>query len=165
VVNGSAQDDKDRTTEDRGARRLPLRFLVGVDEKEAIPDLVAYVGTAGANGRAIARVVHVVELVGHPRLGIESIEVASDMIDEATFLLRMSGVGADGILRQARPTQIGQVLLEEANHWNADAVVLLARRAGPWRRLLGPGVRQQLIRHSSTTTVLVSRQRLAPARP
>ena len=139
--------------------RIPLRFLVGVASRATIPDLVAYVGTAGANGRAIARVVHVAVLAGRrDRLAMESVEEASDVIDEAVFLLRLSGVGADGIVRHGPIDRIGLVLLEEAAKWHADAVILRGRRGRSWRRLLGPGVREQVLRQSITTTVLVSRQ-------
>jgi nucleotide-binding universal stress UspA family protein len=158
--------DSDDNGEVRGAGRLPLRFLIGVDARASIPDLVAYVGTVGTNGRAIARVVHVVELIGRPGgLTIESLEEASDVADEASFLLRMNGVGADGIVRHGRANRIGLVLLEEAANWRADAIVMLARRGGAWRRLLGPGVREQVLRESRITTVLVSRQTFFPRQP
>jgi nucleotide-binding universal stress UspA family protein len=130
-----------------------------LDERATIPDLVAYVGTVGANGRAIARVVHVVELAGRPGgLTTESVEKAWDLIDEAVFLLRMSGVGADGIVRQGRVDRVGLVLLEEVAKWQADAVILRGRRGRAWRRLLGSGVREQVLRQSRIPTVLVSRQ-------
>jgi nucleotide-binding universal stress UspA family protein len=158
VVNDRAGEDTD-DADHLGGGRIPLRFLVGLDARATIPDLVAYVGTAGANGRAIARVVHVVELAGRrDRLAMESVEEASDVIDEAVFSLRMSGVGADGIVRHGRMDRIGLVLLEEAAKWHADAVILRGRRGRSWRRLLGPGVREQVLRQSRTTTVLVSRQ-------
>jgi nucleotide-binding universal stress UspA family protein len=147
----------------RGAGRLPMRFLIGVDERASIPDLAAYVGTVGSNGRVIARVVHVIELLGRPGgLAIKSVEEASDLVDEASFLLRMNGIGADGMVRHGRPNRTGLVLLEEATNWRADAVVLLARRSGAWRRFLGPGVREQVLRESRITTVLVSRQTFFP---
>ncbi len=142
-----------------GAPRRPLRFLIGIGDVATVPDLVAYVGTVGANGRGIARVVHVVERVGHPGgLSRESVEQAADLVDEASFLLRMSGVGADGIVRHGKASRVEQVLLEEAEKWHADAIVLLARRGGAWRRFLVPGVRERLLRQSRITTVLVSRQ-------
>ena len=158
-MNDRADGNMDGGASVGGDGRIPLRFLVALDERATIPDLVAYVGVAGANGRAIARVVHVLEFTGRPGgLTTESVEEASYVIDEAVFLLRMSGVGADGIVRRGRMDRVGLVLLEEAAKWHADAVILRGRRGRAWRRLLGPGVREQVLRQSSTTTVLVSRQ-------
>jgi nucleotide-binding universal stress UspA family protein len=143
------------------ADRGPLRFLVGLDEWATLPDLVSYVGSAGAHGRVVARVVHVVELIGFPTgFSLESVGEASALVEEGTFLMRMSGVGAEGVVRNARVDRIARVLLEEGLAWHADAIVLGARRSSGARRLLGRGVREQVLRRSSMTTVLVSPQSL-----
>jgi hypothetical protein len=83
---------------------------------------------------------------------------ASALVEEAIFTLRMSGVGAEGIVRNGRVDQIAGILLEEGSAWRAHAIVLAARRTSGVRRLLGRGVREQLLRKSSMTTVLVSPQ-------
>ena len=145
----------------RNADRYPLRFLVGLDEWATLPDLVTYVGSVGARGSVVARVVHVVELMGIPAsFSLESVGEASAMVEEGTFLLRMSGVGAEGVVRNGRVDQIARILLEEGLAWHADAIVLAARRTSGARRLLGRGVREQVLRRSSMTTVLVSPQSL-----
>jgi nucleotide-binding universal stress UspA family protein len=89
---------------------------------------------------------------------LESVGEASAMVEEGTFLLRMSGVGAEGVVRNGRVDQIARILLEEGLAWHADAIVLAARRTSGARRLLGRGVREQVLRRSSMTTVLVSPQ-------
>src|ERR1700728_1868658 len=110
--------------------RCPLRFLVGLDEWATLPDVVSYVGSVGVHGRVVARVVHVVELMGFPPgFSPESVGEASALVEEGTFLLRMSGVGAEGVVRNARVDQIARVLLEEGLAWHADAIVLGARRS------------------------------------
>jgi nucleotide-binding universal stress UspA family protein len=100
-----------------------------------------------------------VELMGFPPgSSLESVAEASALVEEGTFLLRMSGVGAEGVVRNARVDQIARVLLEEGLAWHADAIVLGARRSSGARRLLGRGVREQVLRRSNMTTVLVSPQ-------
>jgi nucleotide-binding universal stress UspA family protein len=139
------------------AGHLPLRFLVGVDEAATLPDVTSYLGSVGAHGRVVARVVHVVELVGLPAVrSLESAKEASALVEEAMFLLRMSGVGAEGIVRNGPTDRIAEILLEEGSAWNADAIVLRARRTSGLRRLLGRGVREEVLRRSRMTTVLVS---------
>ena len=141
------------------AGHLPLRFLVGVDEAATLPDLTTYLGSVGAHGRVVARAVHVVELVGLPSSrSLESAKEASALVEEAVFLLRMSGVGADGVVRNGAVDRIAEILLEEGSAWNADAIVLRARRTSGLRRLLGRGVREEVLRRSRMTTVLVSPQ-------
>lgn len=137
-----------------GSGHLPLRFLVGVDQRETIPRLIEYVATFAAAGRGIARVVHVVD---HDRSGLEleTADEARDLVDEAVFMLRMAGIGANGVVRHGRMDRIGFLLVDEASLWQADAIVLSARRATGWRRLLGRGVREQVLRRSSFSTILV----------
>jgi nucleotide-binding universal stress UspA family protein len=161
VVNPlSDRDDLDQgLSAATNAGHLPLRFLVGVDEAATLPDLTTYLGSVGAHGRAVARVVHVVELVGLPASrSLESAKEASGLVEEAIFLLRMSGVGAEGVVRNGPVDRIAQILLEEGSAWNADAIVLRARRTSGLRRLLGRGVREEVLRRSRMTTVLVSAQ-------
>jgi nucleotide-binding universal stress UspA family protein len=155
--------DRDHADDDPSilgtADRYPLRFLVGLDEAATLPDLATYVGSVGARGRVVARVVHVVECVGFPPgVVLESVGEASALVEEAMFTLRMSGVGAEGVVRNGRVDQIARMLLEEGSAWHADAIVLAARRTSGVRRLLGRGVREQVLRRSSMTTVLVSPQ-------
>jgi nucleotide-binding universal stress UspA family protein len=141
------------------ADRYPLRFLVGLDEQATLLDLVTYVGSVGVHGRVVARVVHVIEQTGSPAsVSLESVEEASALVDEATFALRMSGVGAEGTVRRGRVDQVADILLQEGSAWHADAIVLAARRNSGVRRLLGRGVREHVLRQSGMATVLVSRQ-------
>ena len=134
--------------------RPPLRLLLGVDERATIDHLVVYVGTFGAQGRAVARVVHVIEQAAQSGLALETFEEASNLVEETVFELRMAGIGADGIVRRHRLRRIGDSLLQEASNWRADAIVLMA----PRRRFFGWGVREQVLRRSRGTTVLVSCQ-------
>ena len=138
--------------------RLPLRLLVGVDEEATIPDLATYVATVGAESRVTARVVHVVEHAFPSGFAIETVGEAKNLVQEAAFMLQMAGIGAEGIVRHGRLDRIGIVLLEEAANWHADAIVLRARRAIGWQRLFGRGVREQVLKRSRMTTVLVSCQ-------
>jgi nucleotide-binding universal stress UspA family protein len=158
VVSASRDGDADDVIRVGGGDRLPLRFLVGVDEQATIPDLITYVATVGAEGRAIARVVHVVEHAFPSGFAIETVGEAKNLVEEAAFMLQMAGIGAEGIVRHGRVSRIGIVLLEEAANWHADAIVLRARRAIGWQRLFGWGVREQVLKRSRVTTVLVSRQ-------
>jgi nucleotide-binding universal stress UspA family protein len=129
-------------------------LLLGVDERATIPHLVAYVATLGAQGRAVARVVHVIEHAVQGGLALETFEEASSLVEETVFELRMAGIGANGTVRRARLRRIGPSLVQEASRWSADAIVLM----GPRRRLFGWGVREQVLRGSGATTVLVSGQ-------
>jgi nucleotide-binding universal stress UspA family protein len=136
---------------------LPQRFLVALDERATIPALAGYVARVAAEGRAIVRVVHIVDHAPPSGLTLETRDEAASLVEEAVFALRMAGVGAHGAVRHSRLGRVGLKLLEEASNWSADAIVLGARRAVGWQRLLSRGVREQVLRRSTIVTVLVSR--------
>jgi nucleotide-binding universal stress UspA family protein len=155
VVSAPRDGSADEVIRVGAGDRLPLRLLVGVDEQAMIPDLITYVATVGAEGRAIVRVV---EHTFPSGLAIETVGEAKNLVQEAAFMLQMAGIGAERIVRHGRLEQIGMVLLEEATNWNVDAIVLRARSAIGWQRLFGRGVREQVLKRLRMTTVLVSCQ-------
>jgi nucleotide-binding universal stress UspA family protein len=156
AVNGPSAERGERTLHGLVVDEEVLRFVLGVDERVNLADLVNYVGKVGADGRVIAHVVHVVELVGRSGgLTRATIDDTSALIDEAVFLLQMAGIATDGIVRHGRPSRVGLVLLEEASTWRADAIVLRARRASGRQHLRAPGVREQVLRRSRIVTMLV----------
>jgi nucleotide-binding universal stress UspA family protein len=143
----------------------PTRYLVGLRDTSELADLVAYISSVGANGRGIALVVHVVELVGRrDRLALEALPEAARIVDEAVFALRLAGIDTSGTVSHASLPRIGPILIEEASRWRANVIVLHARRRRRWRHLVGHGVREKVLRRSTATTVLVSHQILAEER-
>jgi hypothetical protein len=71
------------------------------------------------------------------------------------FVLRMGGIGASGVVRQARLNRIARVLLEEASNCYVDSIIVSARRSRCWWDPLSRGVRERLIKRSSHLVVLV----------
>ena len=159
-MSAARDGDADDVIRVGGGDRLPLRFLVGVDEQATIPDLITYVATVGAEGRAIARVVHVIEHAFPSGFAIETVGEAKNLVQEAAFMLRMAGIGASGAVHHGRVNRIAAVILDDATTWRADTIVVSGRRTQGLRRLTGRGVREQLVRRSTIPTALVS----SPAR-
>jgi nucleotide-binding universal stress UspA family protein len=162
-MNGLSGGDPQDRPSTGVAEHAPLRFLVALCQRSELADLASYIAIAGAGGRGIARVVHVVGFGGSARSPVpESAAHASALIEEAVFTLQLAGIGASGTVRHASLQGIGPVLIDEARNWRADAIVMRAPRPRRWHRFFGHGVLQQVLHRSTIATVLVSpRQRAA----
>jgi hypothetical protein len=132
------------------------KLFVAVDRFESRHHVIDFVSQA-TNGTAVtARVFHGIEFAG---LGcaapLDTRDEAALIVEEAVFKLRMAGIGCDGLVRLAVNRDVGVLVLEEANRWGADAIVVGARRRRAPTWLFGRGVREQIIRRS-TLPVLVA---------
>jgi nucleotide-binding universal stress UspA family protein len=133
-----------------GGGGIQLRLLVGLDERESIRDLVAYVQSIATGGQAVARVVHVIDHAFPSGFTLETPEEARDLVDEAVFELQMAGVGAEPVVRHSRMGRVGLTIVGEASQWAADRIVLGGRRG----HLFGSRVREQVLRRAPDATVI-----------
>ncbi|HTV10724.1 MAG TPA: universal stress protein [Acidimicrobiales bacterium] len=133
-----------------GAARGPLRLLLCVDEKSTIADLVAYAARAAIERQAEVRVVHVVDYAFPTGLTGETVRHARSLLDETVFELQMAGLGGEAVLRQCSRKQTAAALVAEARTFDADRIILGARR----KRLLGCRVRERVLRRAGPKAVV-----------
>jgi hypothetical protein len=152
--------------DERNRDASPLRALIGVNDVVDDAHLLSYIETLGSRRTVVARVVHVVEHGPYPgSLSLETPEEAHAVVDEAVFVIRMAGIGADGVVHHALINRIARSILVEGSSWCADCIVVSARRPRCQLAPFGRGVRERLVRKSSIPIVLVSpRSRSGPSK-
>jgi nucleotide-binding universal stress UspA family protein len=149
------------------------RLLFAIDQFES--GQVALTFTAGlANSTgAEVRVLHVRELSRWARVPpLETPAESELLVQQAVFSLRFAGVGAEGLACSTIEDRVAERIIEEADRWSCDAIVLGTRRLHGIHRLSGRGRREQILRASPlpviaaptpSTNAVHSPARLRPA--
>jgi nucleotide-binding universal stress UspA family protein len=130
-------------------------LLVAVDQSDrssAVADIAA--GLIKSTG-ADVRVFHVREC---PRsLRVTPLEDPADaqlLVDETVLYLWSAGVVVRGRRADGREPRVATGIVEEAQRWRCDAIVLGSRRLRGCDRLLGRGVRESVIRTTSLPVIV-----------
>jgi nucleotide-binding universal stress UspA family protein len=102
------------------------RILVVVDrEGSTLRSLVASVKDIADGCEASARVLHVIDLPGRRCAPpFDTVREAERLLEHAVFDLRMSGLGADGVVRAAGRSNRASLVVDEANRWEPDTIVV-----------------------------------------
>jgi nucleotide-binding universal stress UspA family protein len=112
-------------------------------------------GLAATNDASV-RVFHIRELSRMARvMPLETPADAEELVREAVLSLGAFGVAAEGRFVSTLEDQVARRIVDEAVHWECQAIVLGSRRVRGIARLSGRGVRERVLR-LSTLPVLVA---------
>ena len=136
------------------------RILVAIDEpsqRDVALDLVRQVATEGMSQ---VRVLHLREreLAGHSFYSRETKDEASFAAQSAIFDLRMEGLAAGGGVRHAVVDRVAEAILDEAETFEADLIVLGKPRRGEFKTRLFGSVSIRVIRRSSCPVIVAARR-------
>jgi nucleotide-binding universal stress UspA family protein len=121
------------------------RILLAVDNGSAGPVTVTYAGALARQSGAVVRVVHVNELlIGGRGFAAETELEAMAVVDDAVAALRGAGVQADGVHFLANCFTTANRIVEAAQEWGADVIMVGSTRRRFLRRSLGKGLRERI---------------------
>jgi nucleotide-binding universal stress UspA family protein len=132
------------------------KIVVGVKGLENDRPVLDFVTALASESGGTVHVIHVRERrcsKGGPCYS-ETIDDASRIVEDAVFGLRMAGIGASGRVIAALDGRAAKSILELANAWGADAIVVGWRKSRGLRRVFRTGDRQSLMRRSSLPVIL-----------
>lgn len=140
--------------------RMFGRILVAIDEpsqREVALDLIRQVATEGMSQ---VRVLHLREreLSGYAWYSREDKDQASLLAESAIFQLRMDGFAAGGGVRHAFVDRVAEAILNEAEEFEADLIVLGKPRRGELKTRLFGSVSIRVIRRSSCPVIVAARR-------
>ena len=145
--------------DERGPWRRLARVVVAIDGLRASEGILALAAGVGDH----VMVVHAVEYyIGH--LGafpLISDEEATRVVESAAFEARLHGSAATTAVLWGSGTPVANRIVQAAESWGAQAIVLGSRRIRGVRRLRGRGTREKILR-ASNLPVLVSPSEPAP---
>jgi nucleotide-binding universal stress UspA family protein len=140
------------------------RILVAVDGSQAAQRALREAVCLAADQRAELEILHVVDAAPHgiPELGVpvpvyeEACRAQGrSVLEAAREYARQAGIEPRATLRQAAGPRLGRTIVDEAQRFGADLVVLGTRgRGGLARRLLG-GVAERVTRSAPVPVLLV----------
>jgi nucleotide-binding universal stress UspA family protein len=134
------------------------RLLCAIDQFQSGQSTLDFVADLAAANDASVRVLHVRELSKMARvLPLETPSEAEERVRDGVLTLGRVGVAAEGRSCSALEDHVAKKIVEEARHWDCQAIVLGSRPLRGIGRLSGRGVRERILRASSLP-VLVAPQ-------
>jgi nucleotide-binding universal stress UspA family protein len=132
------------------------RLLCGIDQFESGQSALDFAAGLAATNDASVRVFHLRELSRMARvMPLETPADAEELVREAVLSLGALGVAAEGRFASTLQDQVARRIVNEAVHWECQAIVLGSRRVRGIARFSGRGVRERVLR-LSTLPVLVA---------
>jgi nucleotide-binding universal stress UspA family protein len=132
------------------------RLLCGIDQFESGQSALDFAAGLAATNDATVRVFHIRELSRMARvMPLETPADAEELVRDAVLSLGTFNVAAEGRFASALEDQVARRIVDEAIHWECQAIVLGSRRVRGIARLSGRGVRERVLR-LSTLPVLVA---------
>jgi len=126
------------------------RLLCAIDQFESGGSALDFVAGVAAPSGASVRVLHVREVPRMARvLPLESPIEAEDLVRHAVQSLGVLGVAAEGRSCSVLQEHVARRIVDEAVHWECQAIVLGSRRVRGIARLSGRGVRERILRLSA----------------
>jgi nucleotide-binding universal stress UspA family protein len=126
------------------------RLLLGIDDTAAGQIGTSFATALARQHSASVRVLYVNQFVvggrGHTVLTSNQ---AHQLVDEAVEELQTYGVSASGEVLRATCFNVAPRIVEAAEQWPADAIVLGSHRHGRARHLFGQGVRERVLQLSA----------------
>jgi nucleotide-binding universal stress UspA family protein len=125
-------------------------LLLAIDQFESGQAAVDFtIGFAGERGGDVM-VFHVRELSRSPKVPpIETVTEAESLVDDAVRTIQLAGIGAFGLIRAGRDSDVGSLIVEEASTFKCSAIVLGSLRLKGAQRIAGRGVRESVLQHTS----------------
>lgn len=140
------------------------RILLAVDasdeSKEAIRTAVGLAKDSG--GEVLVVHVHSKDMGFQVTTDVESRADAELLIQAASDIIKKAGVPVVGDLRAARSDHVAKQILDAAETFNADCIVVGSRGTGPFSELLLGSVANQVV-HLAPCPVIVAKRRVATA--
>jgi nucleotide-binding universal stress UspA family protein len=133
------------------------RIVVAVDgSPQSSKTIPVGVDLAQKYGSAVA-VVHVRE---HTRYEGDDVDLgppipAESLVDEVVATFRDAGVDAQGELRRVSPGKTAEQIVEIAEEFKADLIIMGTRGMTEWRSLLLGGVANKVVHHATCPVLLV----------
>ena len=126
------------------------RLLCAIDQFESGQKALAFAADVASANQASVRVLHIRELSKMARvLPLETPFEAEELVRDAVQALGMLGVAAEGRSCSALEGHVAKRIVDEAQRWECQAIVLGSRRLRGIGRLSGRGVRERTLRVSS----------------
>src|ERR1700684_2263530 len=120
------------------------RLLCAIDGFESGQEALAFVAEVSSVNRASVRVLHIRELSKMARVQpIETPFEADEFVRDAVQTLGSLGVAAEGRSCSVLEDHVARRIVDEAQHWDCQAIVLGSRRLRGIGRLSGRGVRER----------------------
>jgi len=125
-------------------------LLLATDQFESGQAAVDFtIGFAGERGDDVM-VFHVRELSRSLKVPpIETVAEAESLFDDAVQTIQRAGIGAFGLIRTGRDSDVGSLIVEEASTFKRSAIVLGSLRLKGVQRIAGHGVRESVLHHTS----------------
>jgi nucleotide-binding universal stress UspA family protein len=134
------------------------RLLCAIDQFQSGQRALDFVGGLASVDDASVRVLHVRELSKMARvLPLETPFEAEELVRDGVLRLTRLGVAAEGRSCSALEDHVARKIVEEARHWDCQAIVLGSRRLRRLDRLSGRGVRERILRATSLPLVVAPR--------
>ena len=141
------------------------RVLVAIEDMSQSPAVLDLVKDVAVEGVTEVRTLHLRlrELSGFRWLPLETSDQASYVAEAATFELRMAGLAAGGVVRQAAVDQVARAILREAKAFDAQLIVLGSPRRGELlARVFGSVTHRIILRSKCPVLVAPRRARISP---
>jgi nucleotide-binding universal stress UspA family protein len=144
---------------------MPSKVFVAIDQRDIRHSVIAFASRLAAETSTVVRVFHGIEFVGRGCAApLESRDEAELVVEEAVFHLRMAGVGAAGLVRPCFHRDVSRMIVDEANRWGADTIVVGGRQGRGPGRVLGHGIRERVLRRSALTVKVAPPEHVSAAR-
>jgi nucleotide-binding universal stress UspA family protein len=134
------------------------RILLAIDDSPSGPAAVSFTMAMARSSRATVHVVHMNELVvGGRGQTLETRGEADEVVTGAVAELQAAGVEATGIVSLANCFTVAHHIVDVAEEFSADVIVVGSRRPSRWGRLRGTGVSEQVMELTSLPVMTAPR--------
>jgi nucleotide-binding universal stress UspA family protein len=117
------------------------RILLAIDDSSSGPAAVSFTIAMARSSCATVRVVHMNELVvGGRGQTVETRGEADQVVSQAVAELNEAGVEATGVVSLANCLTVAHHIVERADEFSADVIVVGSRRRRRWASLRSMGV-------------------------
>ena len=135
---------------------MSSRIVVGVKRLDVDRPVLGLVISLASETGGEVHVVHVRQQrcsKGGPSYD-ETMEDASRVVEQAVFELRMAGIGTNGKVTSTLEGRVARSIMEQADLFAADVIVVGCRKHHGLHRLFGNSDRDTLVRLSSVPVLL-----------
>jgi nucleotide-binding universal stress UspA family protein len=126
------------------------RILLAIDDSPSAPAAVSFAIAMASSSHAMVHVVHVNEfVVGGRGQTVETRNEADQVVTQAVAELKAAGMEATGVVSLANCFTVADHIVETADEFSADVIVVGSRRRSRWGSLRGMGVHEQITKLTS----------------